>query len=73
MPLDYSILAHYRGFIKKIIKKIIWRKTVEMYNVFKKKNYKAKFSTSFILKKLKSKKIILEKIIRKKNKRKKNM
>ena len=40
---------------------------------FQEKNYKAKFSTSFILKKLKSKKIILEKIIRKKNKRKKNM
>jgi hypothetical protein len=36
---------------KKNIKKIIWRKTIVSYNVFKKKNYKTKFSTSLILKK----------------------
>jgi hypothetical protein len=40
------------------------------YNLqcFQEKNYKAKFSTSFILKKLKSKKIILKKIIKKEKK-----
>jgi hypothetical protein len=36
---------------KKNIKKIIWRKTIVSYNVFKKKNYKTKFSISLILKK----------------------
>jgi len=36
---------------KKTLKKIIWRKTIASYKVFKKKNYKAKFSTSLILKK----------------------
>jgi hypothetical protein len=38
---------------------------------FQGKNYKAKLSTSLILKKIKSTKIILKKIITKKNKRKK--
>jgi hypothetical protein len=39
----------------------MWGSTVAIYNVLKKKNYKAKFSTSSILKKIKSTKTILKK------------
>jgi len=38
----------------------MWGNTIAIFNV-KKKNYKAKFSTNFILKKIKSTKIILKK------------
>jgi hypothetical protein len=36
---------------KKTIKKTMWRNTVAIHSVLKKKKYKAKFSTSSILKK----------------------
>jgi hypothetical protein len=36
---------------KKIIKKTMWGNTAAIHSVLKKKNYKAKFSTSSILKK----------------------
>ena len=36
---------------KKNHKKTMWRNTVAIHSVLKKKNYKTKFSTSFILKK----------------------
>jgi hypothetical protein len=36
---------------KKIKKKTMWRNTIAIHSVLKKKNYKAKFSTSSILKK----------------------
>jgi hypothetical protein len=36
---------------KKIIKKPMWGNTAAIHSVLKKKNYKAKFSTSSILKK----------------------
>ena len=44
----------------------MWGNTVAIQSVLKKKNYKAKFSTSSILKKTKATKIILKKIIKKK-------
>ena len=37
--------------IKKQTKKNIWRKTIAINNVLKKKNYKTKFSINLILKK----------------------
>jgi len=37
--------------LKKIIKKIIWKNTVTIHSVLKKKNYKAKFLINSILKK----------------------
>jgi hypothetical protein len=39
------------GLWKKLKQKIIWKKTVAIHNIFKEKNYKAKFSNSSILKK----------------------
>jgi hypothetical protein len=54
---------------KKIIqkeKKTMWRNTVAIHIVLKKKNYKAKISTSSILKKIKSTKTILKKKTQKK-------
>jgi len=39
----------------------MWRNTVAIHIILKKKNYKAKFSTSSILKKIKSTKTILKK------------
>jgi hypothetical protein len=45
----------------------MWGNTVAIQSVLKKKNYKAKFSTSSILKKTKATKIILKKIIKKKS------
>jgi hypothetical protein len=45
--------------LKKIItKKTMWGNTVAIHSILKKKNYKAKFLTSLILKKIKSTKII---------------
>jgi hypothetical protein len=53
------------------IKKIIWKNTAIIYSVLKKKNYKAKFLISSILKKIKSTEIILgKKILNKKHKKK---
>jgi len=49
--------------LKKIIKKIIWENTATIHSILKKKNYKAKFLISSILKK--STEIILEKKITK--------
>jgi hypothetical protein len=72
MPRACGMLVHRCGFVEKIIIKIIWRKTVTIHNVFKKKNYKAKFLTILILKKIKLTKKILEKNHNKKNERKKN-
>jgi hypothetical protein len=46
---------------QKIIKKTMWGNTLVIHSVLKKKNYKAKFSTSSILKKIKSTKTILKK------------
>jgi len=46
----------------------MWRNTVAIHIILKKKNYKAKFSTSSILKKIKSTKTILKK--NKKNEKK---
>jgi len=49
--------------LEKIIKKqkkTMWRNTVAINNVLKKKNYKTKFSIGSILKKIKSTNIILE-------------
>jgi ABC-type sulfate transport system permease subunit len=43
----------------------MWGNTVAIHVVLKKKNYKAKFLISSILKKINSTKIILEKIIQK--------
>jgi len=56
---------------KKIYKKNHIEKNCCNTQCFQEKNCKAKFSTSLILKKLKSTKIILEKNHNKKNKRKK--
>jgi len=57
--------------LEKIIKKqkkTMWRNTVAINNVLKKKNNKTKFSIGSILKKIKSTNIILEnKKIKKKN------
>jgi hypothetical protein len=39
----------------------MWGNTAAIHSVLKKKNYKAKFSTSSILKKIKSTKTILKK------------
>jgi hypothetical protein len=44
----------------------MWRNTVAIHIVLKKKNYKAKISTSLILKKIKSTKTILKKKTQKK-------
>jgi hypothetical protein len=44
----------------------MWRNTVAIHIVLKKKNYKAKISTSSILKKIKSTKTILKKKTQKK-------
>jgi hypothetical protein len=44
----------------------MWENTVAINSVLKKKNYKAKFSTSSILKKIKSIKTILKKTQKKK-------
>jgi len=41
----------------------MWENTVAIHSILKKKNYKAKFLTSSILKKVKSTKIILKKKI----------
>jgi hypothetical protein len=54
---------------KKIIKKTMWGNTVAIHSVLKKKNYKAKFSTSSILKKIKSTKTILKKKTQKNEKK----
>ena len=43
----------------------MWENTVTIHGILKENNYKAKFLTSSILKKVKSIKIILEKIIKK--------
>jgi len=48
------------------LKKIIWENIATIHSVLKKKNYKAKFSISSILKKIKSIEIILEKNKKKK-------
>jgi hypothetical protein len=60
---------------KKIIKKekkTMWGNTVAIHSVLK-KNYKAKFSTSSILKKIKSTKTILKKKHKKNEKKKKTI
>jgi hypothetical protein len=57
---------------KKIIKKTMWGNTVAIHSVLKKKNYKAKFSTSSILKKIKSTKTILKKKTQKNEKKEDN-
>ena len=44
----------------------MWKNIVEIHSILKEKNYKAKFLTSSILKKVKSTKIILKKKINKK-------
>jgi hypothetical protein len=49
----------------------MWGNTVAIYSVLKKKNYKAQFSTNFILKK-KSTKTILEKKTQKNEKNEDN-
>jgi hypothetical protein len=46
----------------------MWKNTVAIYNILKGKNYKAKFLTSSILKKVKLTKIILGKKKKKKGK-----
>jgi hypothetical protein len=51
VPARCCELVYCCGFVKKIKKKIIWRKTVAIHNVFKKKNYKAKILTNLISKK----------------------
>jgi len=50
----------------------MWRNTVAIHSVLK-KNYKAKFSTSSILKKIKSTKTILKKKHKKNEKKKKTI
>jgi hypothetical protein len=51
---------------KKEKRKTMWKNIVEIHSILKEKNYKAKFLTSSILKKVKSTKIILKKKINKK-------
>jgi hypothetical protein len=51
-----SLIKLTKTILEKIIKKnkkkkTMWRNTVVIHNVLKKKNYKAKFSVSSILKK----------------------
>ena len=53
----------------KNIKKIILKKITVIHNVFKKKNYKIKFLTNLILKKIKLTKKFLKKNITKKQKK----
>jgi len=43
LPRACGMHVRCRGLMKKNIKKIIWRKIVAMYNVFKKKNYSDNF------------------------------
>jgi hypothetical protein len=47
--------------LEKIIKRIMWKNTVAIHSVLKKKNYKAKFLISSILKTIKSTEIISKK------------
>ena len=47
----------------------MWKNTVAIYSVLKKKNYKTKFSTNSILKKIKSTKTIPKKKTQKKEKK----
>jgi hypothetical protein len=49
----------------------MWENTVAIYSVLKKKNYKTKFSTNSILKKIKSTKTIPKKKHKKKKKKEK--
>jgi len=70
MPVRCRGLVHYRGFMKQI-KKNYMKKNCCNSQYFQGKNYKAKFSNSSILKKIKSTKIILKKN-QKKNEREKN-
>ena len=68
-PAQYEKKIDQDNFRKKIIqkeKKTMWRNTVAIHIVLKKKNYKVKISTSSILKKIKSTKTILKKKTQKK-------
>jgi hypothetical protein len=55
MPPACGTLVHCRGFVEKIKKNYI-KKNCCNPQYFQKKNYKAKFLTSLILKKIKSRK-----------------